>query len=149
MGHIDGGGIQALALDFLQLGPHLVAQFGIEMDQGFIHQKHFRPADQGPPQSHPLPLSVGKLRRKPLQQGIDVQQPGDPHHLLPHDLLRLPVPRAVKGGRDIFKHIEVRVQGVIFKHHGHVPLVRFQMVHGTAVKVNMAPVGDVDAGDDV
>ena len=55
VGHIERGGAQ-LALQFHDLFARGAAQFGVEIAEGLIHQKHRRLPGHGPAQGHPLLL---------------------------------------------------------------------------------------------
>ena len=57
VGHIEGGGAE-LALQFHDLFAGGAAQLGVEIAEGFIHQKHRRLTRHGPAQGHPLLLSA-------------------------------------------------------------------------------------------
>lgn len=48
MGDIEERGIDASA-QFDQFRAHLVAQLGIQIGEGFVHQEYLRVPDDGPP----------------------------------------------------------------------------------------------------
>ena len=58
VGDVDDGGAQPL-MDALDLDPHLRAQRGIEVRQGFVKQKHLRLAHHRPSHRDALALAAG------------------------------------------------------------------------------------------
>ena len=52
-----------LAVQPLELGPHVVAQLGVEIGQGLVEQQQLGPADQGAADRDPLLLAARSGRR--------------------------------------------------------------------------------------
>ena len=65
MGYIEGGDTHLL-LDPFDGIAHFHTQLGVQVGEGFIHEKHFRVDDNGPCQGNPLLLAAGKLGGHPL-----------------------------------------------------------------------------------
>ena len=63
VGHEDGGDAD-VALDRLQLDPHLLAQVGIESRQRLVEEQHIGLDDDGPGQRDALLLTARELRRQ-------------------------------------------------------------------------------------
>ena len=57
MGDIDGGGLQRL-MEPDQFHPHVFAELGIQVGQGFIQEEDPGLSHHGPAQGHPLPLAT-------------------------------------------------------------------------------------------
>ncbi len=68
MGHIDRRGLEAL-VQFLHLGAHRDAQFGIEVGERLVEQEHLRIAHDGAAHGDALPLAAGKLARIAVEIG--------------------------------------------------------------------------------
>ena len=45
---------------FRSLGAHLVAQLGVQVGQGFVHEEHLGLPDDGPADGHTLALAAGE-----------------------------------------------------------------------------------------
>ena len=68
VGDVDRGGLQPL-MQLLDLGAHLHAQFGVEIGERLVEQKHLRIAHDGAAHGDALALAAGKLARKALEIG--------------------------------------------------------------------------------
>ena len=142
MGHVDRGHSQP-AVEPDELGPGGHPQLGIQVGQGFIHQERLGLADDGPPQSHPLALPAGKCLGTPPQHLLKLQHPGNGLDAS-IDILSLPLPglavehpsQRTVGGRpkaqaegQVFPDVHMGIEGVVLKHHGHVPVLGRKDVH--------------------
>ena len=67
---IDGGGLEPL-MQFLDLGAHLHAQFGVEVGQRLVEQEHLRVAHDGAAHGDALALAAGQLPRKAFEQLLE------------------------------------------------------------------------------
>ena len=72
---IEGRGVRHRA-ELFELGPHRRAQLGVEVAQRLVEQVDVRGPDQHPAQRDPLPLPVGQLTGKALEQVVDSQRGG-------------------------------------------------------------------------
>ena len=66
MGDIERGGTQA-ALQGDDLGAGAIAQLGVEVAEGLIHQEHRGLAGDCPPQGHPLLLPPRQFFGEPIE----------------------------------------------------------------------------------
>ena len=146
VGHVHGGGAEtALQLHDLSAGAR--AQLGVEVAEGFVHQKHRRLAGDGAPQGHPLLLAAGEFLGQPVEQALQLQ--GFRHiadalldatfaaggeaqggrqlaagavQAVAQLLQRCTGPLTAQAEADVVRHGEVGIQGVALEHHGHIPL---------------------------
>ena len=77
VGHVDRRDADAL-VEPLELGPHLDAEFGIEVRQGLVEQEHLGFAHEGATHRYPLPLATRELAWTTAEQ---VVQPEHRAHL--------------------------------------------------------------------
>ena len=72
VGDVDEGGVDPLAqLDYLRA--HLVAELGVEVGQGFVHEEDLRLADDGAADGDTLALAAGEGLRLAVEVLGDVQ----------------------------------------------------------------------------
>ena len=76
VGDVDRGGLRHRA-ELLELGPHRRPQLRVEVAQRFVEQVDVGGPHQHPAERHPLPLAVGQLARKALEQVVDSERRGD------------------------------------------------------------------------
>ncbi len=74
MGDIDRRDTQ-LVLELLEFDPHLCAEFGIQIRQRLVEQKHFGISDDCPTERDALLLAPGEI------VGFAIQQLTDSEHL--------------------------------------------------------------------
>ena len=145
MGHIDHREAQAL-LQFAQLAAHFLAQLGVEIGKGFVHQADLGLGDQRAPQRHALLLSAGQLRGPAIKQGRKAQQLGG-------------FGQATRGfGRGhlahrqpeayVLRHREVGKQRIVLEHHGDAALGGRQMADFAAVDAHTARGRGFQPGND-
>ena len=80
MGDIDHRGLQ-LAVQRLELHPHLDAQLGVEVRQGLVEQEHLGFLHDGPADGDTLALTARQLARLAVKVGFQLQDArglGDP-----------------------------------------------------------------------
>ena len=167
VGHIHRGGAQ-LTLELHDLGAGARAQLGIQIAEGFIHQKHIGLAGDGPAQGHPLLLAAGELLRQPLQQRFQLQHPchlsdASINPLLPRRghlqgggpgaaeameaILELlgqgAVLTAPQAKTQVVGHREVGIERVALKHHRHIPLGGPEAAHGLACHIDLPTGGEI------
>ena len=128
------------ALDAGDLRAHLDAQLGIEVGERLVHQKHRRLADDGASHGDALALAAGELARLGVEVVAQAQQLGGLADLRV-DLLFGELAQ-LEGKADVLGHGHVRVQGVVLEDHGHVAVLRGQVVDGLAAHPQ-CPGGDV------
>ena len=130
-----------------QFGPHLDAQFGVQVAERFVQQERLGVAGDRPSQRDPLPLAAAQLARLPIQQVVNLQRLGRLLHAAldfrPRHLAHLE-PKA-----DVVPHGLVGIQRVALKHHGDVPLARRHRIDQLVVDVNLALAGILQAGGQV
>ena len=139
VGHIDKGSVDALAqLD--DLGAHLVAQLGVQVAEGLVHQQHFGLPDDGPADGHTLALAAGEGLGLPVQILGDIQ---DLRRLVDPavDLLLGDLPQ-LQGEGHVLPHGHVGIQGIALEDHGDVPVLGLYVVDLPLVDVQL-PLGDV------
>ena len=138
VGDVDEGGVDPLA-ELDDLRAHLVAELGVQVAQGLIHQEYLGIADDGPADGHPLALSAGEGLGLPGQQLRDVQDLRRLPDLLVDDPLgELPQLQAVG---DVVIDGHVGIEGVVLEDHGDVPVLGGHVVHQTAADIDL-PVSD-------
>ena len=135
VGHVHEGGVDPLPqLDDLRT--HLVAQLGVQVGQGLIHQQHLGLPDNGSPDGHTLPLAAGQ------RLGLPVQILGDAQDLrrLVHPLLDLLLGHflQLQGEFHVLPHRHVGIQCVALEHHRDVPVFGLHVVDQLAVDVQLS-----------
>ena len=144
MGDVDKRGVDPLAqLD--DLGAHLVAELGVQVGQGLVHQEHGGVADNGAADGHTLALAAGQ------GLGLAVEVLGDVQDLrgltdflvdlVLGDLLQL------QGEGHVFVHGHVGVQGVVLEHHGDIPILGLHIVHQLVADPQLAGGDVLQTGD--
>ena len=169
MGDIERGGTEA-ALQGDDLGAGAIAQLGVEVAEGLIHQEHRGLAGDCPPQGHPLLLPPRQFFGEPIKQGIQLQQAshlGHPgldtalpqrRHLqalgpaagqLVEGILELlgegTGPTAPQPKADVVPHTQVGIEGIALKHHGNVPLRGPQPHHRAPPNPDHSAAGGLQA----
>ena len=125
----------------------MVAQLGVQVGEGLVHEEHVGFAHQGAAQRDALALAVGQLAGQALKQHFDLHQRGNAVDGLLDVVLVLLVARAAKRGSDVVIHGHVGIQGVVLEHHGHVALGGVDLVDDLAADLDHALFGDLDARD--
>lgn len=130
MGYENRGDPEAL-LDFANFVAQGDTDFRIERRKWFIEQQNLRARREGAGKSHALLLAARELIGV---AGAEVRQADQVQHFLDAGGafgLRRAFDFEAEG--DVFRHGEVREQGVGLEHHADVSLVRFQAGHVRAV----------------
>ncbi|KAG1254300.1 hypothetical protein G6F65_017099 [Rhizopus arrhizus] len=125
MGHVDHGGAQ-LAVQLRDLGPHTVAQLGIQVRQRLVEQEHRRLAHQRAAQRNTLALAAGHRLGQlvhHLGQAQRLRRLGD----APVDR-RLVMAAQLQAEGQVLGHGHVRVQRVALEHHRDVAILRRHVV---------------------
>jgi len=144
VGHVNAGDAQPL-LNPANLGAHLLAQFGIEIRQRFVHEQHLGLHDQRAGKRNPLLLPAGKL------VGLTVFIPGQLHqlhhpaHTLPDHRLREALHIQPVG--DVLEDAQMRKDRIALEDHRHVAAVRRQIVDRLVVQQDLARRGKLKSGD--
>ena len=124
--HVDGGGSK-LFLQIGDLGAHLHPQFGVQVGEWFVHEKHLGFANDCTSHGHALTLSAGEFLRATVKVRHQIEQLRRPFHLLCDLLFRLLAQTQPEG--DVVGHRKVRVQGIVLEHHRNVAVLRCEIVH--------------------
>ena len=133
VGDEDHRGLQLLRqrLDF---GPHLPAQFCIEIGKRLVEQKRLGIAHDGAPHRHALALAAGQFLRLAVEIRLDMQQRRGALHPRIDLGLRRPSQFERKGHVVVDAHM--RIERVVLEHHGDIALRRRDAVD--------TPVADID-----
>ena len=144
VGDVDEGGLEAL-VELGDLRAHLHAQFGVQVGQRLVHQKHLWLAHDGAAQGHALALAAGK------RGGLAVEKLFDAEDLrrLAHAAVDLRLGRLAQfeGKGHVVVHGHVRIEGVALKHHGDVAVLGQHVVDQFAVDIQFAFGDLLQAGD--
>ena len=144
VGDVDEGGVDLLP-ELDDLRAHLVAELGVQVGEGLIHQKDLGVPDDGPADGDALPLAAGEGLGPPVQVLGDVQDlRGLPHlavDLLLGGLLQL------QGEGHVLIDGHVGVEGVVLEDHGDVPVLGGHVVHHLAVDGQLAAADLLQARD--
>ena len=144
MGYIEGGDAHLL-LDSLDGIAHFHSQLGVQVGEGFIHEKDFRVDDNGPCQGNALLLAAGELGGHPLLQMVYLHYLQDIIHLGLYLVLGyFPV---LKAECHIVPDRHVGEDCIVLEYHAHVPLVGGDVVDDLAVNLNLAAFNGVKADD--
>ncbi len=143
MGHIDEGDLHLL-LNPLQLILHILAQAHVQRAQRLVQQQNLGPVHQRPCDGHPLLLSSGQGGHRALLEALQVDDLQHLHHALVDLPLRDPHLAAAgvlfgqaQAEGHVFKHVEMREQGVSLEHGVHCPLIRRDIIDPHAIKQNV------------
>jgi hypothetical protein len=134
-----------LALDHADLGPHFLAQAGIEVAERLIEQQQRRMNDEGARQRHALLLSARDLR---WVAGLEAAEPDEVERLV-DAAAHVPLRRLAHAQpeRDVLEDGQMRKERVALEHECHVPRVHRQARHVAALQPHRPLVGLQDAGD--
>ena len=144
VGDVDGRGF-VLDVNVLQLGPHLLAQLGVERADRLVHQQRLGPAHERSPDGDALHVAAGQGRGPFAEQPIDAQRLGHLAHALIHD-----VPVLIRGAqrkRNVLVGGQMRIEGEQLEHEGDIAVGRLTALHRLSVDQNLAAVDFLQAGD--
>ena len=133
MGDIDGRRLQPL-MQFLDLGAHLHAQFGVEIGQGLVEEEHRRIAHDGAAHGDALALAAGEFARVAREIGLEIEDLRGPADLLVDLALR--ALRQLQREAHVVLDVHMRVERVILEDHGDVAVLGMNVVD--------PPAGDRD-----
>ena len=119
VGHVDDGGA-GLLVEALELRPHVDAQPGVQVGQGFVQQQELGAGGDGPGDGHPLLLASGELVGIAAPVLLDPHGPEGPHDRL-LDLLLLHFLDLQAEGH-VFEHGHMGPEGVALEHQVQPPL---------------------------
>ncbi len=115
-----------LALQALDLEPHLHAQLGIEVGERLVEQEDRRLAYDGAAHRDPLALAAGELARQPLEQLLELERLGRLAHA-PVDVVLGQLPDLQAVGH-VPVHAHVRIERVVLEHHRDVAVLGLEVV---------------------
>ncbi len=144
-GGVDHDGLPA-AENLLKLQPQLFPEFVVQIHQRLVQQQQFGVFHQGPGDGGALLLPAGKLRRQPVQQGVDAEH-GRRLPDAPVDLGGI-FAANFQGGGDIVVNGEGRVVDELLVDHGHAALAHRAAGDVLAVGQELAARGPVEPGHD-
>ena len=143
MGDVDKSGVDTLA-ELDDLGAHLVAQLGIQVGKGFVHQEYLGIADHGSADGYTLALAAGQGLGFSLQILGDVQNLCDLPYLAVDFVLGYF--SQLQGKCHILVNRHVGVEGVALEYHGDIAVFRLYVVYQLAVNVQLAAGNVFQAG---
>ncbi len=144
VGDVDGGGL-ILDVNVLELGPHLLAQLGIECAHRLVHQEGLGPAHERPPDGDALHVAAGQGRGPFAEQPFDAQRLGHLAHAPIHD-----VPLLIRGAQresDVPVGGQMRIEGEQLEHEGDVAVGRLAALNRPSIDQDLAAVDFLQAGD--
>ncbi len=144
MRDIDERGAQAL-VQLGDFGPHLRAQLGVQVREGFVEEEDLRVAHDGAPQRDALPLAAGKRLRLAVQQVGDVERAGRLFHAALDFVLRHLA--QLQAERHVVVDRHVRVQGVVLEDHRDVAVLRGDVVGKGVAYVKLTRRDFLQAGN--
>jgi hypothetical protein len=101
--------------------------------------------NDGAPHGDPLSLTAGELTREAIEQLGQIQYLGSLAALGLDRRWRCP-PQG-KAEAQIAAYIEVRVERIALKHHGHIALARLHLVDALSPDGNLAAADRLESGD--
>ena len=142
---IDRGRAE-LAVQALELGPHVVAELGIEVGERLVEEEEPRLADDGAPDGEPLLLAAAERCRLALQRVGDAQKLRRlAHARVGLGAAQLHLPQRVS---EILIGREVRIEGEALEDHRHVAALDRDSCEVVPVDHERAGVRLLEAGDD-
>ena len=129
----------------LELGPHVMAQLGVEIGQRLVEQQQLGPAHQGAADRDPLLLPARGRRRLAIERVGDPQELGDLAHaaldLRPGD------PRLAQRIGQVVVHRQVRIEGEGLEDHGDPPTLHGCGRHVAPGELDLAGLQRFEAGN--
>ena len=144
MGDVDHGVAQA-AVEFLDLGPHLVAQLGVEVRERLVEEEDARFAHHGAAHGDALALAAGQLAGPAVEIGGEFQN----LHRLGHAAVDFGARQAgdLQPEGEVGAHAHVRIEGVGLEHHRHAAAARGDVVDDLSADADVAPGDGFEPGD--
>ena len=130
VGDVDEGRSQSF-VEADDLGAHGGTEFGVEVGEGFIEQKHLGTAHDGAAEGDALTLAAREGAGLSVKVLGDAENGGGLHDLLMDDVLFLMGGLEGKGHVLIDRHMGV--EGVVLKDHGDVAVAGFHVVDDDVV----------------
>ena len=139
MGNVDEGCIYTFTqLD--DLCTHLVAQLGVQVGQGLVHEEDGGVAHDRAADSDTLALAAGQCLGLTVKILGDVQNLGSLADLLVDDVLLLLA--ELQGERHVLINGHMGVESVVLENHCYVAVLGGDIVHELAVDIQLA-LGDL------
>ena len=142
---VDRGGAE-LPVQPLELGPHVVAELGIEVGERLVEEEEPRAADDGAPDGEPLLLAAAERCRPAVERVGDAQQ----LRCLTHPRIDLGTPHLhlPQGVGEVLEGRQMRIEGEALKDHRHVAALDRNAREIVAIHRERAAVRSLEAGDD-
>ena len=134
-----------LLVEFLDFGPHLCAQFRVEVRERLVKQEGIRVADDSPAHGHTLPLAAGQFGRRAVHESGKAENAGGLIDCGIHLIARLA--RNLQAESQVLAHGHMRVERVILKHHRDVAFPRRQFIDAGAADPDLAVGNLFQTGD--
>ena len=133
--HIDHRGTD-LFVKTCDFYTHVDTQFGVEVGQGFVKQKHLWPTDNRPANRNPLALTTRKRLWFAFQILVELQD----RRGLGDFLFDLGLRDAIHAQAEahVFFDRHMRIERVGLKHHGDAAIGRVSMRHIARANVDLA-----------
>jgi hypothetical protein len=144
VGDVNDGRLQA-AVKLADLRPHGDPQFGIQVGERLVEQKHLGLAHDGPAHRHALTLPARKLLGPAVQQVVDAEDVGR--------LLNPPVDLVLgelahfQPEAQVLAHAHMGIEGVVLKHHGDVPVLGPHIVDEPVADVDLSGAHRIEPGN--
>ena len=106
VGHVNGGDPDLL-LQPTELGPHLLAELGVEIAQRLVEQQQPRLRDQGARQRQPLLLAAAQLRRRTIRECGETHGFERAHHALPQVGIAPALPGSIRSGNAVLSNTDM------------------------------------------
>ncbi len=133
---------QVKASDF---GPHLDAEFGVEVGERLVEQKDFGFANDGAAEGDPLPLAAGELAWAAVEERFDRQDGGCFVDAFLDFGFGCTAHFEAEG--HVLVHRHVRVERVILKNHGDVAHPGGDIVDEAVADIDLSAASLFQAGD--
>ena len=110
--------------ELLQLVPHLLPQFRVQVAERLVEQQRFRLVDERAGEREALLLPAAQLRRGALLQAVQVHERERAQDAVAHFRAGELTRALLQRKRHVVEHVHMRPNGVGLKHHPHRAAMR-------------------------